>query len=105
VSVAEAAAVQAVVRNCTFTDNTAPVCCGALFIGSTALIDGCTFNDNAVVAGAAGALSTHQSTVLTNSNFSRNSGHAVSLTASCFYVNLNRGRCPDCPHAVGARSQ
>jgi hypothetical protein len=88
VSVATAAAVQSVVRNCTFTDNTAPVCCGALFIGSTALIDGCTFNDNAVTVGVAGALSTHQSTVLTNSIFSRNSGHAVSATDNYLYLNL-----------------
>jgi hypothetical protein len=72
------AAVQSVVRNCTFTDNAAPVCCAAMYLNSTATIDGCTFNDNSVVVGAAGALSTHHATTLTNSNFSRNVGYAVS---------------------------
>jgi hypothetical protein len=84
-----APAAETVVRNCTFTQNETPISGGALFLNSTAVIDGCTFAENSAVSGVGAAVATHMTLTLTNSNFSRNSAREVSATAeSAFTLNL-----------------
>jgi hypothetical protein len=72
---------ETVVRNCTFTQNEAPVSGGGMFLNSTAVIDGCTFNENVAVSGVGAAMAAYLNITLTNSNFSRNFAKEVRATA------------------------
>jgi hypothetical protein len=77
-----------VVRNCTFTQNEAPVSAGGLFLNSTAVVDGCIFSENVAVSGVGAAMTAYLNVTLTNSNFSRNFAKEVSSTANSINFSL-----------------